>query len=123
MTGMTRDEFAALVAEALDRIPDEFAAHLHNVAVVVEEEPSAELLRQLGLDPHRQTLYGLFQGVPLPGRPHDFAGLPGRITIFAGPLQRDFPPRRLRREIEATIVHEIAHFFGFDEARVRKLGY
>jgi predicted Zn-dependent protease with MMP-like domain len=120
---MMRARFDELVAEALDAIPDEFAVYLENVAVVVEDEPEPALLQRLGIDPRRGSLYGLYQGVPLSRRPHDFAGLPDRITIFAGPLLRDFPPRRLRHQIGVTIVHEIAHFFGLDEERVRKLGY
>jgi predicted Zn-dependent protease with MMP-like domain len=120
---MTRDDFETLVAEALDRIPDEFARYLENVAVVVEEDPDPDTLRDMGLDPRRDSLYGLYQGVPLKQRRHDFAGLPDRITIYAGPLMRDFSPRRLRRQIEITVVHEIAHFFGLDETTVRRLGY
>lgn len=120
---LTRQDFETLVTDALDGIPDEFAGYLENVAVVVEDEPPPALLRDLGIDPRRDTLYGLYQGVPLPERAHDFAALPDRITIYAGPLQRDFPPRRLRHEIERTIVHEIAHFFGLDDEQVRRLGY
>jgi len=121
---MERAEFEALVAEALDHIPEEFARHLENVAVTVEDEPHPDLLRKLGLDPHRATLFGLFQGVPLPGRPFDFTGLPDRIVIFSGPLLRACNGRtQLERRIRATVVHEIAHFFGFDERRIRRLGY
>src|SRR5579885_1241960 len=88
--GMVRpEEFERLVAEALDSIPPELARYLENVAVVVEDEPSPALLRRLGLDPDRATLFGLYEGVPLPERPHDFAGaLPDHITIFRGPLLR-----------------------------------
>jgi predicted Zn-dependent protease with MMP-like domain len=111
------------VADALDQIPEEFARYLENVAVVVEDEPDPETLRNMGLNPRRDSLYGLYQGVPLKRRPHDFAGLPDRITVFAGPLLRDFSPRQVQRQIEITVVHEIAHFFGLDEATVRRLGY
>ena len=121
---MERAEFERLVVEALDGIPDEFARHLQNVALSIEDEPSAELLQSLGLDPRRDTLYGLYQGTPLPGRPHDFVGLPDRVAIFAGPLMRACPTARaLRREVRRTVVHEIAHFFGLDERRVRRLGF
>ena len=121
---MERHAFEQLVAEALDAIPAEFARYLENVAVVVEDEPTAGLLRSLGLDPRRDTLFGLYQGVPLSERPHDFVGLPDRITIFAGPLLREVPtPAELRRQVQVTIVHEIAHFFGLDEHRIRRLGY
>jgi predicted Zn-dependent protease with MMP-like domain len=121
---MERAEFERLVAEAIDEIPEEFAPYLDNVAIVIEEEPDAGLLRSLGMNPRRDALYGLYQGTPLPHRPHDFASLPDRITIFARPLQRDFrSPERLKREIRCTVVHEIAHFFGIDERRIRRLGY
>jgi predicted Zn-dependent protease with MMP-like domain len=121
---MERSEFEALVAEALDAIPGEFHRHLRNVAVVVEDEPAPALLGDLGLDPRHDTLYGLYQGVPMSERSHDFASLPDRIVVYAGPLQRDFRTRAaLRRQIRATVVHEIAHFFGLDERRIRRLGY
>jgi predicted Zn-dependent protease with MMP-like domain len=121
---MDRAEFDRLVGEALDGIPEEFARYLENVTVVIEEEPSQTLLRELGMDPRRDTLYGLYQGTPLPARPHDFASLPDRITIFARPLLRDCRTgEELRRQVQATVVHEIAHFFGLDERRIRRLGF
>jgi predicted Zn-dependent protease with MMP-like domain len=121
---MERAEFDALVTEALDGIPPEFAPYLENVAVVIEEEPSPALLRELGIEPRREALYGLYRGTPLAGRPHDFAALPDHITIFAGPLLRDFrTPAALRREVQATVVHEIAHHFGLDERHIRRLGF
>lgn len=121
---MERAHFEGLVAEALDAIPDEFTRYLENVAVVIEDEPAPALLRSLGLDPRRDTLFGLYQGVPLSARPHDFTGLPDRITIFAGPLERACATAaELRRQVTATVLHEIAHFFGLDERRIRRLGY
>ena len=122
---MERAEFERLVVDALDEIPADFSSFLQNVAVVIEDEPAPALLRSLGLDPRRATLFGLYQGVPLAARPHDFAGhLPDRITIFAGPLLRSFrTPAELRRQVQTTVVHEIAHFFGLDDAHIRRLGY
>jgi predicted Zn-dependent protease with MMP-like domain len=117
-------EFEALVADALDGVPEEFARYLQNVSVVIEEEPSAALLRDMGMDPDEDALYGLYQGTPLSERPHDFVALPDRISIYRGPLMRDFRSRTaIRRQIRLTIVHEIAHFFGLDERRIRRLGY
>jgi predicted Zn-dependent protease with MMP-like domain len=119
------EEFERLVAEALDSIPPELARYLENVAVVVEDEPSPALLRRLGLDPDRATLFGLYEGVPLPERPHDFAGaLPDHITIFRGPLLRGARTRtELAHQVQATVIHELAHFFGLDDRRIRRLGY
>jgi|SRR5581483_6468354 len=121
---MERAEFERIVADALDRIPSRFARYLENVVILVEDEPSDALLAELGLDPRRDTLYGLYQGTPLPVRRFDFAALPDRITLFAGPLVRHNPsPDALRRQIGATIVHEIAHFFGLEERHIRRLGF
>jgi len=116
--------FARLVGEALDAIPDEFARHLANVAVVVEDAPSPALLRGMGLDPHRDTLYGLYQGIPLPERTGDPPALPDRIVIYSAPLLRDCRTvRTLKREIRVTVVHELAHAFGLDDGLIRRYGY
>ena len=84
-----------------------------NVAVVVEDENAD--------DP---DLYGLYEGVPLPER--DEAGhgqLPDRIAIYRRPLEQDFPdPAELEHEIRVTVLHELAHYFGFDEERIGELG-
>lgn len=117
--------FETLVEEALDAIPGEFARHLSNVTVLIEAEPTNGQIRSAGLDPRRDTLFGLYEGVALPERPHDFAGEPpDRIWIFRGPILDECRTEdEVRREIEITVVHEIAHFFGLDEDRVRALGY
>ncbi len=122
---VTDPTFDTLVTEALDGIPGEFARYLENVTIVVEEEPSRGMLFRLGLDPASSTLFGLYEGVPLPQRSHDFAGrLPDRITIFRGPLVRACATSEaLRRQVQQTVVHEIAHFFGFDDHHIRRLGY
>ncbi len=122
---MDRQRFRALVAEALDEIPEPFASRLCNVEVIVEDEPSLEQLRDLGLDPQHDTLFGLYEGVPLSERGHaDPMALPDRITIFYRPLIETFhTPRAVRRQIRRTIIHEIAHFFGLDDDEVRREGY
>lgn len=109
----------------LDRLPRRFREQLRNVEFVVEERPSKELLRSEGLDPRSDTLYGIYQGTPLPDRSSvDPPLLPDTITIFAEPLLEDFPdPDQLREEIRITVLHEIAHYFGMDEEEVEDLGY
>jgi predicted Zn-dependent protease with MMP-like domain len=120
-----RTRFAALVEDALRAIPEEFTRRLENVTVLVEAEPTATQIRSAGLDPRRDTLFGLYEGVALPERSHDFAGEPpDRIWLFRDPILDECRSEaEVRREIEMTIVHEIAHFFGLDEDRVRELGY
>jgi predicted Zn-dependent protease with MMP-like domain len=122
---VNHDQIRKAVAQVLDRLPRQFREQLRNVEFVVERRPSAELLRSEGLDPRMDTLYGIYQGVPLPDRSSlEPPLLPDKITIFAEPLLRDFSdPEELRDEIRLTVLHEIAHYFGMDEKEVEDLGY
>jgi predicted Zn-dependent protease with MMP-like domain len=93
------------VQAALDSLPPEIAAKLVNVAVVVEEANREE-----------PDLYGLFQEEPY---------MPARVSIYRRPLEADFgdDPAELEREIRITVLHELAHYFGFEEDRLDELGY
>jgi len=115
---MGQEEFEAVVAEALDGIPAELGELIHNVAVVVEDEPTEDDLFDAGLDPDEDTLFGLYQGVALPERGGGSYGgtLPDRIVIYRLPLLEACSSRReLIREIRDTVVHEVGHYFGLDE--------
>jgi predicted Zn-dependent protease with MMP-like domain len=105
--------FDDAVRAALDDLPPEIAAALQNVAVVVEDE-----------NPEDPDVFGLYHGVPLPER-GDVAGLPpDTVSIYRRPLEASFPdPGELRDEIRITVLHELAHYFGFDEERIAELGY
>ena len=118
-----RERFEELVAEALDGLPEEFAELLENVAVVVEEEPTADDLADAGVDPEEAEadpeageLFGLYQGVPLEARDSFYSALPDRVVIYRGPILRYCTSRReVLREIRDTVVHELGHHFGLDE--------
>ena len=111
-----RDDFERLVGRALDDLPEEFARVMENVAVVVEDEPSRELLIEMGMDPDYDDLLGLYQGVPLPERDSFYSALPDRIVIYRGPICRISRSRREAiQEIRDTVVHELGHHFGFEE--------
>lgn len=122
---MNPNEIRKEVARVLDRLPKQFRRHLSNIEIVVEGKPGKELLLAEGLDPRHDTLYGLYQGVPLPDRSAFYPPiLPDKITIFSEPLLRDFTdPEELREQIRLTVLHEIAHYFGMDEDDIDKLGY
>ena len=122
---MDRARFHSLVVEAIDAIPEPFRDHLANVEVVVEDEPAAEILREMGLDPRRDTIYGLYEGVPVGERVFDDAPvLPDRIVIYYRPLLRDFrTPGAIRREIRTTIIHEVGHVFGLEDDEIEAEGY
>ncbi|MBF8254053.1 MAG: protein of unknown function DUF1025 [Deltaproteobacteria bacterium] len=125
MLPLNHSEIRKAVARVIDKLPKEFREQLRNVEIVVETRPSNELLRAEGLDPREDTLYGIYQGVPLPDRSAlDPPLLPDKITIFAEPLLEDFPdPDELREEIRLTVLHEIAHYFGMEEEEIEELGY
>jgi len=112
-------------ARALAGLPKEFRDRMHNVEIVIERRPTRSQLLEAGLDPRRDTLYGLYHGTPLPDRSVFYPPiLPDKITIFAEPLMRDFPdPDELRRQIRLTVLHEIAHYFGMSEDEIEDLGY
>ena len=110
------EEFEALVEQALDGLPEEFAELLENVAVMVEEEPDPEDMEALGLDPEVDELFGLYQGVPQAERGSTYNALPDRVAIYRGPILRHCDNRRqVIREVRDTVVHELGHHFGLDE--------
>jgi len=117
-------EFSRALREALSELPPMFHDALANVAVVVEEWPSDDLLDELDV-PQDDTLYGFYHGVPLPERSVQDSGiLPDKISVYRGPLMEDFPDRNeMCRQIRITLLHEIGHYFGMDEEELSRLGY
>jgi predicted Zn-dependent protease with MMP-like domain len=112
---VARDDpsFEEHVRSALDSLPPELARGLENVAVVVRDE-----------HPDDPDLFGLYEGTPLPERGDRAGALPDRIAIYRRPLEESFPdPAELEHEIRVTVLHELAHYFGIDEARLAELGY
>ena len=113
--------FEAIVIEALDALPPEFARYLENVEIQIEARPTPAHRRAVGLQPW-QTLYGLYEGVPLTVRSSSALLMPDLITLFQEPLEHDFPNLdQLRGQVRRTLLHEIAHFFGISDARLREL--
>ncbi len=116
MTWLSPAEFDALVEEAISTLPAEFLALVDNVAIMVEEEPSAEDLASVDSE-EGDELFGLYQGQSLPERGAFYSNvLPDRIVLYRGPLLRHCQNRRqLKEEIQATVIHELGHYFGLDE--------
>ncbi len=121
MQAVPPEEFNSLVPSAYDRIPEEFRSQMDNIAVIVEPEPTVQQLARSRV-PRGSTLFGLYEGRPLTNRSvFDSFTMPDRITIFQIPHEQAAHnnPERLARLVEDTIWHEVAHFFGMDEAQVR----
>jgi predicted Zn-dependent protease with MMP-like domain len=119
---MKRARFEHLVAEAVELIPPHFRREIRNLALVVEDEPSAELLEEMEIEPP-DTLYGLYQGVPLPERgwAHGNA-LPDQITIFQRPIEEDCEDEdEIRVAIGETLIHEVGHYFGLSEEEIEAI--
>ena len=115
--------FDHLVDRAVAGIPQPFRAALEEIALVIADEPTPEQLRENGLQPD-ETLYGLYEGVPLDAWGGDWIPVPTRIILFRLPLEEDFPdPEDLAEEVRVTILHELAHHLGIeDEDRLAELG-
>lgn len=119
---MTRTQFERLVRQALERIPEDILARLDNVDIVVEDEPSrAQLVgADIGDD---GLLLGLYEGLPLTERYDYGMTLPDKITIFKTPIESICSTDEdVMREVQDTVVHEVAHHFGIDDERLHQFG-
>lgn len=107
-------DFEQTVQDALDALPAEFRQALENLEILIEDEP-----------PAGAPLLGLYQGIPLPRRTSGYSGaLPDKITIYRGPLERHYghDSLLLREQIRHVVFHELAHYFGISDQRLRELG-
>jgi predicted Zn-dependent protease with MMP-like domain len=119
---MNRPAFEQLVADALTRIPRRFRDALTNLVIVVEDEPSVDLLQEMEVEPP-DTLLGLYQGTPLTERRWDHGNtLPDRILLFQGPLERESDGEDdLVIAIGETLIHEVGHYFGMSEEQIEEI--
>lgn len=119
---MTREAFERLVEEALRDIPARFRREMKNVAVVVEDEPSPEILEDLEVEPG-DTLFGLYQGTPLPERTWGFGNaLPDRISIYQRPIEEECQDdEEIRDCVAETVIHEFGHYFGMSEEEIEEI--
>jgi predicted Zn-dependent protease with MMP-like domain len=119
---MNRAAFERLVSDALTRIPRRFRDALTNLVIVVEDEPSVDLLQEMEVEPP-DTLLGLYQGTPLTERRWDHGNtLPDRILLFQGPLERESDGEDdLVIAIGETLIHEVGHYFGMSEEQIEEI--
>ena len=122
MVRIPADRFEQLVADAIESLPERYLSKFENVVVVVKDRPSREQRAYHGLLPG-ETLFGLYEGVPMTERGSYSPAMPDRITIFRRPLEQYCDTEEeLAREVRNTVVHEVAHFFGIDDDRLHELG-
>ena len=119
---MTRQQFTALVEEALREIPRRFRAEMKNVAVVVEDDPPSDVLEEMDIGPN-DTLFGLYQGTPLPERSWSYGNtLPDRISIYKNPIEDACEDEdEIRDCVAETVIHEFGHYFGMSEEEIEEI--
>ena len=120
---MQRRRFLRLVRRALDDLPPPYSEWLSNVDVVVERRPQPHHRRHGDMGPD-DTLFGLYEGIPLTERGSDYGlVLPDKITIFQEPLEREFSrDAELVEEVRRTVLHELGHYFGMSDEELERLG-
>lgn len=126
LTPIQRRRFDSLLQAILDELPDHIHELLEEVPLIIEDEPSERLLREMRIDRRESDLCGLHWGVPLTMRSVESAThLPDRMMLFRGPIMRVAGRRRdeLEQQIRITLLHEVGHHFGLDEDDLAALGY
>jgi len=120
---MDTDRFEELVAKAIDALPDEFRERLENIDIVVADEPTRSQRRANRLGP-RDTLLGLYEGVPLIERTQSYdLVMPDKITIFQRPIEEScHSDSQIVSLVKRVVRHEIAHHFGISDDRLRDIG-
>lgn len=119
---MTRAQFERLVADAVQSIPRTFRERMRNIALIVEDEPSDELLDEMDVDP-QDTLFGLYQGTPLTDRTWDYGNaLPDRIVLYQNPIEdASDSDQDMVAVIGETLIHEVGHYFGMSEQDIEEI--
>jgi predicted Zn-dependent protease with MMP-like domain len=121
-----RDRFDSLLESVLQELPEFVRKQLEEIPVIVEDEPSPELLEEMGLEEGESDLCGLHSGVPLTERAPTIPSVQGSsILLFRGPILRlaSGDEKTLEEEIRITLLHEIGHHFGFSEEELEEMGY
>jgi predicted Zn-dependent protease with MMP-like domain len=120
---VTREQFRELVEEAIDTIPRKFARQVRNLAIVIEDEPSDELLDEMDIGPD-DVLLGLYQGTPMNERGWGYGNqLPDRIVLFQETIEEDCDDDEdeIVVAIGETLIHELGHYFGMSEEEIMEI--
>ncbi len=116
----TDDEFDKIISKALDSLPKKYTSRLNNIAIIYADVPSLEQRQKLQLADN-QSLYGLYEGIPLPARGGTQPILPDKITIFKIPLfASSRNEEELLENVRHTLWHEMAHYFGLNHRQIHE---
>jgi predicted Zn-dependent protease with MMP-like domain len=119
---MRKKRFERLVEDAVGSIPKRFRDAVHNLAIVIEDEPPEDVLADMEIEPP-DTLFGLYQGTPLPERVSSYGNtLPDRITLYQGPIEDSCETDdEIIQCIGETLIHELGHYFGLSEQEIEDI--
>ena len=124
MTTVSDSEFETIINDSMDSLPQKNIKRLNNVAITYEDEPTLEQRQKLHLAGY-QTLFGLYEGVPLTRRGSGYnLVLPDKITIFKRPIEfASETLEQLKEQVRHTLWHEIAHYYGLEHSHIDKIDY
>lgn len=128
MITLSDTQFDKMISDAMDSLPQKHIEGLQNIVITYADEPTPEQRQKLKLRSN-ETLYGLYEGVPLTRRPAVDSifnpaamRLPDKITIFKLPILRAASTiKEVQEQVRHTLWHEIAHYYGLDHARIHEL--
>jgi predicted Zn-dependent protease with MMP-like domain len=119
---VSRDDFEDLVRDAISSLPEKFLARMNNVSIIVADRATSQQMAENGLSA-RDVLFGLYEGVPLTERGSYVPPLPDVIMIFQEPIEKSSHSNtELADQVVVTVRHEVAHYFGFSDAELDKMG-
>ena len=119
---VSRDIFEDIVRDAIASLPEQFLSKMDNVSIIVADRATPQQMTENGLTPH-DVLFGLYEGIPLPERGSYIPPLPDVITIFQTPIERaSGSMEELEEQVVTTVRHEVAHYFGFSDNELDKMG-
>ncbi|MFC2163546.1 metallopeptidase family protein [Acidobacteriota bacterium] len=119
---MDKIKFEKLVDEALGSLPQDFKNRLENITVMVEDKPTTEVLRRMGIPPDH-VIFGLYHGVPYTRRGSFYGNIPPDvIVIYQDPIvQYSASDEEIKQRVQDVVLHEVGHYFGLDEKDLRKI--
>lgn len=119
---VSRTEFEDMVRAGIEKVPAEVLDRMTNLSILVQQEPTRSQLSENGLSSN-ELLFGLYEGVPLTERGQSVPPLPDVITIFQKPNEQVVDNgNALAEQVETTVLHEVAHYFGFSDEELHELG-
>ena len=119
---MDKKKFEQLVDEALENLPQDFKKRLENITVIVEDRPTPDVLRRMGIPPGH-VIFGLYHGVPYTRRGPFYGNIPPDvIVIYQEPIVRfSATDEEIKKRVQEVVLHEVGHYFGLDENDLRKI--